>query len=279
MIAVFLLGVVVGVVSAVIFTLWWAVPKLERLYVFRPSRDVLKTPAQLGIPFDQCFVETGDGCRLSAWHMSPEQPVGSIIYFHGNSGNLGILVELLAMFYRHGLQAFAVDYRGYGWSTGTPTERGLYADALSAVAYFHENFRNPGLPTVFWGRSLGGCVASYAAGKIMPDGLVLETTFASKSLLLKSLPHMRPFRFFSRMKLDTISHLDNRRLPVLVIHGDKDKTIPFEQGQLLYDRLGDPKEFYRVRGAGHIDIHMLDSEGYMKRALSFVKALTPPSVH
>jgi fermentation-respiration switch protein FrsA (DUF1100 family) len=279
MIAVFILGLILGGASALLVALWYAVPRLERLYVFRPSRDVLKTPAKLGIPFDQCFVETDDGCRLSAWHVSPEYPIGSIIYFHGNSGNLGILVEILAMFYRHSLQVFALDYRGYGWSTGTPTEHGLYTDALSAVAYFQENFRKPGLPTVFWGRSLGGCVASYAAGKAAPDGLVLETTFASKSTLLKSLPHMRPFQIFSKMKLDTVGHLRNLQVPVLVVHGDKDRTVPFEQGQLLYRRLKDPKEFFRVKGAGHIDIHMLDSENYMKRALAFVTALTPPSIH
>jgi fermentation-respiration switch protein FrsA (DUF1100 family) len=252
---------------------------LERLYVFRPSKDVLKTPTKLGIPYDQCFVDTADGCRLSAWNICPENPVGSIVYFHGNGGNLGILVENFAMLYRHRLQVFAVDYRGYGWSTGLPTEDGVYSDALAAIEYFNANFRKPGLPVVYWGRSLGGCVAAYAAGRKAPNGLILETTFPSKTQLLRHFPHIRPFRFFSRYRLDTIAYLIGHQFPVLIIHGDKDRTIPIEQGKALYEQLTGPKQFFLVEGAGHIDTHMLDSQTYMEKVLSFVEEARPAAIH
>ncbi len=275
----FLVGLLLGCVGSLLLSLWWVVPKLERFYVFRPSKDVLKTPVKVGIPYDQCFIETNDGCRLSAWNLCPQEPLGSIVYFHGNGGNLGILVEILAMFYRHRLQVFALDYRGYGWSTGLPSENGVYTDASAAVGYFNANFRRPGVPVIYWGRSLGGCVAAYAAREAAPSGLVLETTFPSKSHLLKHFPHMRPFRFFSRYKLNTVEHLTGHDFPVLVIHGDQDRTIPFEQGQMLYDQLSEPKQFFRVPGAGHIDIHMQDSAKYMQEILAFIEQTKPPLVH
>ena len=277
--AAFLVGLLVGFVVTILTILWYMVPKLERLYVFRPSKDVLKTPTKLEVPFDQCFIETTDGCRLSAWNVRPHHPVASIVYFHGNGGNLGVLVEILGMFYRHNLQVFAVDYRGYGWSTGNPSEQGIYTDSLATVEYFNANFRRPGLPVIYWGRSLGGCAASYSAGKSPPNGLILETTFPSKAQLLKHFPYMRPFSFFSKYKLDTLKHISGHQFPVLVIHGEKDRTIPFEQGRSLYDQLSDPKQFYGVPGAGHIDIHMLDSEAYMRRVLSFVSDVRPLTVH
>jgi len=279
MLSIFLAGLMVGSIATVLLILWYMVPKMERLYVFRPSRDVLKTPATLGVPYDQCFIDTKDGCRLSAWNICPEDPLGCIVYFHGNGGNLGTLVEILTMFHSYRLQVFALDYRGYGWSTGSPSEDGLYADATAAVDYFNANFRRPGLPVVFWGRSLGGCVAAYAARKAAPNGLILETAFPSKAQLLKHFPHFQPFRLFSRYRLDTLDYLTGHRFPILVIHGDKDRTVPFEQGRLLFDGLTGPKEFFRVAGAGHINIHMLDSRRYMQRVMTFVAQSKPPIVH
>ncbi len=100
------------------------VPRLELFYLFRPSHDVYQTPAHVGLPFEQAFIETPDGFRLSARRLLPAEPVASIVYFHGNTGNLGILNEIFLLLCGHDLQLLAVDYRGYGWSTETPSEEG-----------------------------------------------------------------------------------------------------------------------------------------------------------
>lgn len=276
---VFVIGMFVGSVITVLTVLWYTIPRIERLYVFRPARDILKTPKDLGVPFDQCFVDVSERVRLSAWHLCPHQPVASVVYFHGNGGNLGILNEILAMFYWHGLQVFAIDYRGYGWSTGTPSEEGIYKDALASVRYFNANFKQSDIPLIYWGRSLGAAVASYAAGKLPPSGLVLETAFPNKSSLLEHYPQLRPFRPFSKCEFDTSSHLKGHQFPVLLLHGDKDRTVPLKQGQLLYSQLTGPKEFFRVEGAGHLDLHMKDSANYMQRVLKFFRDVAPVRVH
>lgn len=277
----FLAGLLLGAVGSLLLILFVTVPKLERMVVFRPSRDIFKTPAKLGHAFDQFFIETPDGCRLSAWHLCPQNPVASVIYFHGNGGNLGVLSELLVLFCRYGLRVLAVDYRGYGWSTGTPTEAGLYTDALATVEFFHQHLRGsrPGIPTLYWGRSLGSCVAAYAASRKPPDGLILETGFPSKAALLENFPHLKPFRIFAPCRLETAAYLKEHHFPVLVVHGDRDRTVPFEQGEALYRQLAGPKEFFRVEGADHISVHMIDTEAYFRRVLEFVARVRPAVIH
>ncbi|MFQ5740028.1 MAG: alpha/beta hydrolase [Acidobacteriota bacterium] len=280
-----LVFLILGVAAAstligVALVLFWAVPKVENRFVFRPTGEILRTPADYGIPFQQCFFETADGCRLSAWHFFPLNPRASVIYFHGNSGNLGLFTEVFQLLYRHGIQVFAVDYRGYGWSTGSPSETGVYRDALETIGYFKERMKTSGRPPlIYWGRSLGGCVAAFAASKSPPDGLILETAFPSKKSLLKNYPRLRLFQLFSRSRLDTAKHLKGHRFPVLLLHGDQDRTVPLEQGQSLFRKLTGPKQFRQIRGADHINIHRLDSAAYMRYVLEFAKEIGPRRVN
>ncbi len=259
--------------------LWWAVPRLERGFLFSPNPIVPKTPDEVGLPFEQHFIDTPDGCRLSAWHMCPPDPLGAVVYFHGRATNMGILNEIFALIYKSGLQLMAVDYRGFGWSSGTPSEAGLYIDAKASVKYFRENLKAPHVPLIYWGRSMGGCFAAYAARQHPPHGLILETAFTSKSSLIKHYPRLRFLNLFSRCRLNTIEHLKNHPYPVLLMHGDLDKTVPLAEGHTLYERLSGPKEFFRVEGADHINIHLVDSEAYIDRVLKFISQARPPMIH
>lgn len=279
MIALLLLVAVASFTAGIFAVLWWAVPRIERGYIFRPNKIVAKTPADAGIPFEQHFIRTPDGCRLSAWHMSPTDPLGSVVYFHGNGANLGILNEIFVQLYRAGLQVLAVDYRGYGWSDGAPSEEGLRLDAETTVEYFRAKLKAPNAPLIYWGRSLGSCFAAWAAGKSPPQGLILESAFPNKTSLLKHYRQFRAFGIFSRCRLDTARYLRGHRFPVLLVHGDKDTTIPMEQGRMLYEALTGPKEFFHIQGADHINLHRVDGEGYIERVLRFVEDAKPPTIH
>lgn len=271
-----LLVVAVAVGSSLVTlaaVLWRWVPRIERHFVFRPSRWVLRAPSHLGIPWEQHWVETDDGCRLSAWHMCPPRPRAGVVYFHGNGSNLSLMTEVFAILYRIGFQVFAVDYRGYGHSDGTPTEDGVYRDAEATARYFRERLESDGVPTLYWGRSLGSIFAAWAAREVEPDGLVVESGFASVDRLVGDGVKMRLYRLFSRTRLDALDSLRGHRFPVLVVHGDRDRTIPLEEGRYLYERLDGPKELYVVEGADHISTHMLDTPGYARRVLRFVDGL------
>jgi len=270
-----LLVLALGVITVgVCVFLLWGVPKLEHRLVFRPSKDVTQTPISFGVPFEHFFVPTPDGERLSAWHLLPEHPRAAVLYFHGNSGNLGLFAGVLTRLYQNRLQVFAIDYRGYGRSSGQPTEKGVYMDALAAVEYFHDRLRLDGCPVVFWGRSLGGPVAAYASSQASPGGVILETTFSSKRVLLRNYPwQFRIFSVFSKYRFDTLRHLSGQSLHKLVVHGDQDRTIPVEQGRYLFRNLESPKSLLVISGADHINIHEVDEDRYWGKILGFIERL------
>ena len=268
-----LMGVsLLSMLAAVALVAWWAVPRLERMFLFRPGRDIYQTPGEVGLSYRELFIETPDGCRLCAWHLRPAQPRASVIYFHGSTANMGILNEIFSLFDRCSLQVLAFDYRGYGKSTGVPSEEGLYADGLAVARYFRTHLAS-GLPLIYWGRSLGTCVASFTAQQLAPDGLLLESAFPDKASLMKNYPYFRLFSPFSRCKLRTQKYLQGHSFPVLLVHGDRDRTVPLEQGQQLFAQLSGPKDLYRIAAADHVNLHRTQQQAYRQRVLTFVEEL------
>ena len=274
LLAVALVSLLAGV--ALVFS--WLAPIIERHLIFQPIREVAKTPTEFGVPYRQFFIDTADGCRLCAWHMCPAEPRAAILYFHGNRGNLGLFNEVFQLLYRLDLQVLAIDYRGYGLSTGRPSEKGVQLDVEAAATWFRRHLSDS-LPLIYWGRSLGGCFAAYASRQRKPDGLILETAFPSKASMLQYFPQFRPFRIFSRCRLDTVRHLRGHRFPVLVLHGDQDRTVPLEQGRRLFEMLTGPKDLWVVEGADHVNIHRIKPDDYRRRILGFVEECRPPTIH
>src|SRR5437899_14112 len=145
-------AVIILVISAVgllMFVRW-----LEPRFAFFPSKGETTTPAQFGVDFTPAQVSTQDGERLRAWLLRATDPRALIVYFHGNGGNLSVWAPIVSDLARHGYDVLAFDYRGYGLSTGTPTEKGIYRDA-DAVVEHASTLRHEPRPIVYWGRSLG----------------------------------------------------------------------------------------------------------------------------
>jgi fermentation-respiration switch protein FrsA (DUF1100 family) len=118
-----------------------------------------------------------------------------------------------------------MDYRGYGGSTGAPTERGIYVDADATVAVFNSQLRRPDIPVVFWGRSLGAPVAASATGRSRPDALVLESPFPDVASVFRGNPVMLFFTLFSSYRFPTLRLMERYDGPLLVIHGERDTLI------------------------------------------------------
>ena len=181
-------------------------------------------------------MKTQDGERISAWLLKHPEPRAEVLYFHGNGGNLSAWEEVLTEIYGQSITVFALDYRGYGKSTGSPTEKGLYLDVQAFLERFWTDLHQPSRKVFYWGRSLGGPMATFAVTEKMPDGVILESTFPSKSSLLRHYPLLRILGVFSRYRFSTVSFLKKPHSPVLVLHGDRDKVVPFEQGRLLFQK-------------------------------------------
>ena len=236
---------------------------LERQFVFFPMAQVERTPADLGIPFEDVYFTTGDGYALNGWFI-PAPMEGSasdlgnaditLLWFHGNAGNMGHRVDDLALFHHLlGVSIFIFDYRGYGNSQGKPSERGVYRDSRAALAHLvgREDV-DPGR-IVYYGRSLGAAVAVELALRHPPDGIVLYSPFTSLADMGAALYTFSPVRLLAGNRLDSLARIGQYQGPLLVIHGEADEIIPIEQGRALYDAAPGPKTFYQLPGAHHND--------------------------
>jgi pimeloyl-ACP methyl ester carboxylesterase len=247
---------------------------LEPKLVFFPLKGQDETPGSLGIPYQTVRLRTSDGERLVAWQLEPERPVADVVYFHGNGGNLSVWLPVLATLHRMHLRVLAVDYRGYGLSSGSPSEAGLYRDAEAAVVEVRrQRIDGPRRPVVFWGRSLGGPVAAAAARIEPPDGLILESTFADKAAVVRSNPVLRALNLFARYRFPTVELLETFREPVLVMHARRDSVIPFALGRELYERLSPPKQFVEMDIGDHNDLFDISRQDYWKPILAFISGL------
>ncbi|HSR66333.1 MAG TPA: alpha/beta hydrolase [Acidobacteriota bacterium] len=261
-----------GAAAAGLAALKLAVVYFEPKLVFHPTRGLTSTPAHMGLDYEEQRIETADGETVVVWTVPHPEPRGQVLYFHGNAGNLSSWVEFLDSFHRQGYAVTAFDYRGYGESSGRPSEQGLYRDVDAVLKHYRSSLYIDGPPVIFWGRSLGGPVAAYAASLHEPHALVLEVTFPSKDSLIEDQWLFRALSPLARYQFATVEHLSRRTCPVLVIHGDRDPVVPLQQGQRLYEALRPPKQFYRVEGAEHNNTQLVDSR-YWSRVNAFIEGL------
>jgi pimeloyl-ACP methyl ester carboxylesterase len=246
---------------------------LEPQFVFFPTRGEDDSPASLGIPYQQVRLTTSDGEHLVGWQLEPEQPRADIVYFHGNGGNLSVWLPVLSALHRMQYRVLAVDYRGYGLSTGAPTEKGVYLDAEAIVRHAARS-RPHDRPFVFWGRSLGAAIAASATHHVVPDGLILEGAFPEKAAVIRQQLLLRTLNLFASYRFATADLLRGFRQPVLVMHGERDSIIPFALGRELFDGLGARKQFVAILGADHNDFFDRDRTDYWAPVARFVESLS-----
>lgn len=261
---------VIAIVVLVLLKL--AVSRLEPAMVFFPLRGEDDTPASLGIRYTALRLRTADGVQISAWQLEPGAPKADIVYFHGNGGNLSLWLPVFATLHSFGYRVLAVDYRGYGSSDGSPSERGLTLDGEAAVRHATSS-RMADRPLIYWGRSLGGPIAAAAARVIAPDALVLESTFPDKVAVIRWNPVFRALNLFASYRFDTVGTLRGFQKPVLVVHGDADTIVPYGLGQELFDRIDAPKTLVTLRGADHNDLFDARNEAYWTPLRAFIDAL------
>lgn len=253
--------------------LWAVVVVMQPRMAFFPWPGVQRTPASAGIPFQDLMIKTSDGVTLHGWWMEHPSPRARIVYWHGNGGNLSLWMDVLVDQHRRGFSVMAVDYRGYGNSTGSPTEQGMYRDVEAATRHYVEQYRRPGVRTIYWGRSLGCAAASRAAVDNAPDALVLESPFPDVKALFAGNPLMSVLAVFSTYRFDTSRHLETYRGPLLVVHGNADTVIPFAAGRQVYDRAQTAqKQFLVLEGADHNDSHA-GHPRYWKDVDAFIASL------
>ncbi|MFL6280351.1 MAG: alpha/beta hydrolase [Vicinamibacterales bacterium] len=248
----------------------WAEPRLA----FFPTRGESETPRDSGVPFEAVTIDTSDGEHLRGWVMPAPAPRANVVYFHGNGANLSNWSPILASIVKRGYSVFAFDYRGYGQSTGHPTERGLYRDVEAVVKQANLG-QSAAIPTIYWGRSLGAAMAGYAATVRPPDGIILESGFANARAAVRSSPILLVLSFLSSYRFPAAEFVNRANRPVLVIHGNRDSVIPFALGQELFETLRVPKQFVVIQGGDHNDDVPRDAQVYWSAIDHFSDGLQP----
>jgi uncharacterized protein len=244
-----------------------------------PGRALATTPAAHGMAFEDVHLVTDDGERLHGWWIPAgtgqgEDRAFTVIVFHGNAGNISHRMETLRIWHGMGWNAFIFDYRGFGQSTGRPSEEGTHRDARAAWRHVTEERGVEAGEVVLFGRSLGGAVAARLATEMHPLALILESTFTSVPDLGAELYWWLPVRLLARIRYPTAELLGEVRAPVLVIHSPDDDIIPYRHGRALYEAARPPKELMDLTG-GHNegflllgDAYRAGLEAFLARALS-----------
>ncbi len=234
-----------------------------------PSRRIEATPANIGLAFDAVRLATEDGESLTGWFVPAPNPRGTVLYFHGNGGNIGHRVEIIRDFHDLGFNVLIFDYRGYGESSGSPSEEGTYRDAMAAWRHLTEARRIPAQSIVFFGESLGGAVAAWLAERHMPGALVFYATFTSVPDMARKLYPILPVGMLVRLSYDTRSALARVTCPVLIMHSSEDEIVPYSQGETLYASVPGKKELVTLQG-GHNDALFVSRERYRSAVRAFL---------
>ncbi|HUS72266.1 MAG TPA: alpha/beta hydrolase [Sedimentisphaerales bacterium] len=260
----------------VLFIAYWGLGTIlyfmQPTFLYCPVREVPYTPDEIDLDFENVVLKTKDGLRLSGWYIPAENAEFTVLFCHGNGGNMMHRLDSINIFHNLGLSCFIFDYRGYGSSEGKPTEEGTYLDVMSAYQWLTEEKKISPEDIIIFGRSLGGSIAAQLAAKVEAGSLIIESGFTSYvDIGRKFYPYM-PVRWFARFSYRTIDYLSDVRCPVMIIHSRNDDVVPFEFGQDLYEAANEPKEFVEIFGS-HNDGFLVSAEIYKKAWTKWLKFL------
>ena len=214
----------------------------------------MQTPAAAGLAFEDVTIRTADGEGLHAWWVPARAPsLGHVLLCHGNAGNVGDRLAHLELLSAAGLDVLAFDYRGYGRSTGRPSEHGLHLDARAARDALLGRDRVEPSRVIYVGESLGGAVALALALELPPAGLILQSAFTSVRDMARLHYPLIPLALVpdAYPSLRLIAAL---RTPLLVLHGARDTIVPLMHGEALLEAAPGPKRMHVFPGAGHNDL-------------------------
>jgi uncharacterized protein len=204
-----------------------------------------------GIGVEDAWFTAADGTKIHGWYVAREQPLATVLFCHGNAGNVTHRAEILrALHDRVGAAVLILDYRGYGKSEGKPDEAGVLSDARAARAWLALRAGTAEDQIVLMGESLGGAVAVDLA----TDGaraLILEDTFNSIAEVAAHHYPWLPVRLLMRTQFNSAAKIAGYRGPLYQSHGDRDTIVPLKLAKQLFDAANEPKQFQLIEGADH----------------------------
>ncbi len=248
----------------------------ERSFIFFPQ-----IPGRLtgdwqpeGLPVENVSLTAEDGIKLHAWWIPVEGAEFTLLAFHGNAANLPNRADIFSVLRGAPLNILAVEYRGYGKSEGSPSEKGIYRDARAGYDHLVKQRGLSPKRIIVYGASLGSAVATDLATQREVAGVILEAPFPSAAYVAQRVYRFIPgLSSLMRTKLDTASKLNRIRAPILIIHGTRDPVIPISYGEEVFRLAQEPKQFLRIEGQCHEDASLVAPQQYVDALREFMASV------
>ena len=285
---------------ALLVLVMWREPQM----IYYPAREIELTPDKAGLQYEDVWLTTADGVRINGWfvpavaarpstdsgrQLRSDEPDATaypalhrsaatttnqftILFLHGNAGNISHRQEKLAILHELGAAVFILDYRGYGRSDGTPNEQGTYADARAAYEYLTKQRGLDPKHIILYGESLGSAVAVQLATEMPVGGVILEEAFTSVGDVGQKMFPFLPVRWVVRNKYDSLSKIARINAPLLLLHSRNDEIFPYHHAERLLAASREPKRLVEMRG-NHNDAFAVSAETYQQALRDFIASV------
>jgi len=217
----------------------------------------------------EVYIDTADNLRLQSFFIYNSLSSGIVIYFHGNAGNIYERISELVNLSKAGVSVLGIGYRGYGKSTGKPSERGIYLDGQAALKYAKEKLNYQKDRIFLCGRSIGSVVALEMARNKNYAGIILVTPLTSGREILKA-HNYGPISLLVGDVIDNMKKVPDISSPVLIIHGDKDEVVPWAMGEKIFSALKNSKQIVTISGGRHSDLEFVNPALYYGSIEKFI---------
>jgi fermentation-respiration switch protein FrsA (DUF1100 family) len=218
-------------------------------FLYYPAKSLHVNPGNISLQYESVDFNASDGISLHGWYIPAEKQRGVVLFCHGNGGNISHRLDTIKVLNELKLSVFIFDYRGYGKSGGTPTEKGTYNDAMAAWKYLRESKGIPAEKIIVHGRSLGGAIAVWLASETNPAALIVESSFTSIVDVALTMNLVRHFSGIITYKYSAVDYIKKVKCPILVIHSKDDRLIVYSLGRKLYDAAPGNPRFLEIRGS------------------------------
>ena len=242
---------------------------INTLSFFPNTSDTLCSPDSLPPETKPVTIETADHEKLACLLLRSTNSGRLLIYFHGNAGNIDVRLPELEKIRDLGVNVLGVSYRGYGRSTGSPSEEGIYSDGQAAYRFAVDSLGYAGENIIILGRSIGTTVAINTAQNKNVAKVILVTPLTNGREFAKAR-HLGFLSFLAENRFDNLGKCRNVRAPVLIIHGTQDEIIPYALGVRLYDLIQGKKKFVCIPGGRHNDLELVDPHAYWGSIKEFI---------
>lgn len=252
----------------------------QTVLVFFPTSNIIMTPSEMDLVYEDVWLEVinrkGKKETIHGWWLPNfNGNKKALLYLHGNGENISSNLNRAKFYQQQGFSVFLIDYRGYGKSQGEfPNENRVYEDAQLAYDYLvqKKNFKPESI--VVFGHSLGGAIAlNLAINQPNIHALIVESTFTSIQDVAEETTIYRlfPLDLILTQKFDSINKINRLKVPVLMIHGTEDETIPVSMSKTLFDKVKVPKKILIIEGANHNNVQEFNEIEYQKGVESFLQ--------